>query len=550
MRQHVDTLALMETGAPREQQHASLMRASAIMSVGTTLSRLTGFVRVAVIAWAIGATESKLADTYNLANSMPNIVYNLVLGEVLATVFVPVFVEQIRKRSQEESWTLASSMLNLALLISGAFTVVTVAIAPWLMKLYTFHTDAAVRHQEEIVGTFFLRIFLPQMIFYALGSVATGLLNAYRRFAAPMFAPILNNLVVIATFIAFRQMHRGRVTQLGGLTTGDKLLLALGTTAGVIAMTLVLLPALRALPGRWSLRALRWRDPAVRRVGTLARFTLGYVAVNQIGLWVVLALANARTGGVTVFQQSYILYQLPYGIFAVSIMTALVPTLSEHFVDGDMASARRDVSLGLRTTTFIVAPAAAGFIALSVPVIRLLLQHGTFSPRSTSLNASTFALMTTGLVAFAVFQQLTRAFYTMQDARTPFYVNIAVNIVQVGAAIGLFAIAGVGGLALSHALSYWTGTSIALVLLRRRLGGIDGARLASSGARIAIGAAATGVVAWLVAEALAPAGIQPSLGAQLMQVVTAVGAGLATYAAAARLLRMPEFGPMLSMMKR
>ena len=486
----------MPNGAHRDDGHASLMRASAVMGVGTALSRLTGFVRVAVTAWAIGATESKLADTYNLANSMPNIVYNLVLGEVLATVFVPVFVEHIRKRSEEESWELASSMLNLSLLISGAFAALTIAIAPWLMKLYTFHTDAAVRHQEQIVGTFFLRIFLPQIVFYALGSVATGLLNAHRKFAIPMFAPILNNLIVIGTFVVFHHTHHGRVTNLSGLTRGDELLLAVGTTLGVVAMTVVLLPdSSRAFKSAsYSPRAcaLRWRHPAIRRVGTLARFTLGYVAVNQIGLWVVLALANARQGGVTVFQQSYILYQLPYGIFAVSIMTALVPTLSEHFVDGNTDAARRDVSLGLRTTTFIVAPAAAGFIALSVPIIRLLLQHGTFGPRSTALNASTFALMTTGLVAFAAFQQLTRAFYTMQDARTPFYVNIAVNLVQVGTAFPLFFAAGVQGLALSHALSYWTGTLVALELLRRRLGGIDGTALASSTARITVGSAATG----------------------------------------------------------
>jgi putative peptidoglycan lipid II flippase len=529
--------------------HPSLLRASAVMSVGTALSRLSGFARLAVTAWAIGATESKLADTYNLANSMPNIVYNLVLGEVLATVFVPVFVEHMKRRSEEESWELASSMLNLSLVVSAAFAAITIAIAPWLMKIYTFHTDPAVRAQEQVVGTFFLRIFLPQIIFYALGSVATGLLNAHRRFAAPMFAPILNNVVVIATFVAFHHVHRGRITQLHGLTRGDELLLAVGTTLGVVAMTVVLWPSLRALPGRWSLRTLDWRNPAIRRVGTLAKFTLGYVAVNQLGLWVVLALANARTGGVTVFQQSYILYQLPYGIFAVSIMTALVPTLSEHFVDGNREAARRDVSLGLRTTTFVVAPAAAGFIALSYPIIRLLLQHGTFTARSTSLNASTFALMTTGLVAFAAFQQLTRAFYTMQDARTPFYVNIAVNAVQIGTAFPLFFAAGVPGLALSHSLSYWTGALVAGALLRASLGGLDGRAMASSTARIAAASAATGGVAWVVARALAP-GAHASLGAQLEQVIPAVAAGMLTYAALARLLRMSEFKPMLRMIGR
>ena len=533
-------------GAP-----VSLARATAVMSVGTAASRLTGFVRLAVIAWAIGGTESKLPDTYNLANSMPNIVYQLVLGEILATVFVPVFIEYITTRDRDESWRLASTILNLAIIFSVGASVLTVLAAPWLIQIYTFRVeDPVLRAQQQEVGAFFLRLFLPQMIFYAAGAVLTGLLNAHRRFAAPMFAPVLNNLIVMGSFIAFRMMHGGDVPTLTTLTLGDKLLLGGGTTAGVIAMTVVLWPYVRRLPGRYRIRDLQWRHPAIRHVGNLARFSLGYVIVNQIGLWVVFMLANGVQGGVSAYNSAWILYQLPYGIFAVSIMTALVPNLSEHHVRGDAAAFRRDLSLGLRTTAFIVFPAAAGFVALSEPIIRLLLEHGVFGVGSTELFADTLALMAVGLAAYAAFQQLMRAFYARQDTRTPWIVNIIAVATTVATAIPAFAVLGVPGLGLAHALTYIVGTIVGGAILRRRAGGLDGARLASSHLRIGLASIATGLVAWVVAEGLGDVVAVQTLGGQLAQVSVAMVAGLVTYAASTKALRVEEFDGFIALLAR
>jgi len=529
----------------------SLARATAVMSVGTAASRLTGFVRLAVIAWAIGGTESKLPDTYNLANSMPNIVYQLVLGEILATVFVPVFIEYITTRDRDESWRLASTILNLAIIFSVGASVLTVLAAPWLIQIYTFRVeDPVLRAQQQEVGAFFLRLFLPQMIFYAAGAVLTGLLNAHRRFAAPMFAPVLNNLIVMGSFIAFRMMHGGDVPTLTTLTLGDKLLLGGGTTAGVIAMTVVLWPYVRRLPGRYRIRDLQWRHPAIRHVGNLARFSLGYVIVNQIGLWVVFMLANGVQGGVSAYNSAWILYQLPYGIFAVSIMTALVPNLSEHHVRGDAAAFRRDLSLGLRTTAFIVFPAAAGFVALSEPIIRLLLEHGVFGVGSTELFADTLALMAVGLAAYAAFQQLMRAFYARQDTRTPWIVNIIAVATTVATAIPAFAVLGVPGLGLAHALTYIVGTIVGGAILRRRAGGLDGARLASSHLRIGLASIATGLVAWVVAEGMGDVVTVETLGGQLAQVSVAMVAGLVTYAASTKALRVEEFDGFIALLAR
>jgi putative peptidoglycan lipid II flippase len=529
-----------------EEAGPSLARATLAMSIGTALSRLTGFGRIAVMAWAMGVTESKLPDTYNLANSMPNIVYQLVLGEILATIFVPVFVEHIKTREREDSWKLASSILNIAFVVAAVFSAITVLLAPQLIKIYAFHVPAVQRAQQEAVGAFFLRVFMPQMLFYAVGAVMTGLLNAYRRFAIPMFAPVLNNLIVIGTFVIFRYKHAARgAPSLGSLSTGDKWLLAGGTTLGVIAMTLVLIPFIAKLPGRYQLRAFQWRHPAIRHVGNLAKYSFGYVIVNQIGLWVMFALANGKQGGVTAFNNAWILFQLPYGIFAVSVMTFIVREISEHYVTRDLAAVRRDVSLGLRTTAFIVLPASAGFIALSFPLNRLLLQHGRTTVTSTHLAADTFVLMAVGLGAYAAFQQIMRAFYAMQDTKTPWIVNVVTNGVNIATAIPLYVLMGVPGLALSISLSYIGGAIYGAAVLRTRIEGLDGTRLFTSHLRIGLASLATGAAAWLIAKWIGSVVNLGRVGGQMAQVGAAVLGGVALYVVAAKLLAVDELQPLI-----
>jgi len=518
------------------------------MSAGTALSRITGFLRLAVIAWAIGGVESKLPDTYNLANSMPNIVYQLVLGEILATLFVPVFVDYLTTRAKKEAWQLASSILNLAIVITAAVSVVAVLLAPWIIKIYTFRLHGPERVYQEQVGAFFLRLLLPQMIFYAAGSVLTGLLNAHRRFAIPMFAPVLNNVIVMATFVLFRNLHPHELPTLQTLTGWDKLLLGGGTTLGVIAMTLVLWPfVLRLKDQQYSPREFDWRNPAIKHVGRLAKFSIAYVVVNQIGLWIVFALANGVPGGVTAYQSAFILYQLPYGIFAVSVFTALIPELSEHHVRKDAGAFRSDLSLGLRTTLFIIVPAAAGFIALSQPIVRLLLQHGVFSSASTDLFARTFLLMSIGLAAYAVFQQLMRASYARQDTKTPWIVNGCAVAFNIAISVPLFLWLHVPGLGLGHAVSYLFAAALGGAVLRHQLGGLDGARILRSTVRISIAAAASAAGAWLVSRGLAPAGEEPALGPQLLQVGAAIAAGVAIYAGLAAAFHLDEFRPLLRM---
>lgn len=520
----------------------TMARATAMMTGFTAASRLTGFLRVAAMAYAIGGTESKVADTYTLANSTPNIVYQLIIGEVLATLLVPVFVESFRKRSTPDAWRLAGSILNVALLAGAVITVLTVLFAPQIMSIYTLNLSGAEAELQKEIGAFFLRIFMPQMIFYAIGMVFTGLLNAHHRFGPPMFAPVLNNVIVIATFVAFRIVHGPEAPTLTSMTSGEKLLLAGGTTLGVVVMTMILWPWVRSLPGKTSMAAFDIRDPEIRSVAKLATWSLLYVVANQVGLWAVNVLANGSVGGVAAYQTAWILYQLPYAVFATSVFTFLAPRMAGHVVDGDLANVRRDVSLGARLSGLVVMPAAAGFIVLGRPLMQVLLERGVFTAASTELFADTFVLMSTGLVAFTLFQLAMRAMYAMKDTRTPFFVNVLGEIGLVVTAVWLYDVLGVPGLGLAHAIGYAVGAVAGFAWLRAKLGGIDGAVLVSSLGRIVLASAFAGGAAYGVRELLdsaAPVLILLASGVTL----------IAVFIGAALMLRLQELSEVLALLR-
>jgi putative peptidoglycan lipid II flippase len=506
------------------------------MSLGTALSRLTGFLRLTAAAAALGS--GVVASAYNAANVTPNIVYELVLGGILTSVFVPVFVEWFEKRGREQASDLARRVLTLAVVVLTVLASVGIVLAPWIMRLYYVGAPDATREASIELGTFFLRWFMPQIVFYGIGAVATGLLNANRRFAVPMFAPILNNLAVIATFVAFAWIHGDAPVTAETVTFGQRLLLGAGTTFGVAAMTIALWPSLRRLGFRYRPR-FGWNDEGVRRLARLAGWVVVYVVANQVAYVVILVLAGQRASWYTVYSYAFILFQLPYALFAVSIFTALVPSMSGRWAHRDIDSLRALLSQGLRMTAAIVLPATAGYLALADPITRLLLGHGHF--RAVELTAETLRAFSLGLPFFAAFQLITRTFYSMQDSRTPALVNVVAAGVNVGLDVlyvnGLNL--GVQGLALGHASTYAFSSVAGLVLLHRRLGRIDGARILGSVGRIALAAAAAAGAAWL-AWRLVGADAAQSVGAQAMAVAIAVSAGVLAFLGAALMLRIEE----------
>ena len=519
------------------------MRNTAVMSVGTALSRITGFLRLSVQTAAVGVTVSALGNTYTTANTTPNIVYELILGGILTSVFVPVFVEWHKTHGRDEAWLVADRVLTLALIVLGGVAALGAIFAPQIIRLYLVASDAPNKDAQIALGAYFLRWFMPQIVFYGIGAVATGLLNAERKFAAPMFAPILNNLVVIATFGVYAWLLGNGTPSVNGITDTERAVLAIGTTLGVFAMTAALWPSLRRMGFRWHLR-FDWNHAAVRRLGRLALWVVVYVVANQVAYVIIIILTGKfPPGGYQIYASAFILFQLPYAIFAVSIFTALLPGMSGQWTDREPAGVRRLFSRGIRDTAVIIVPAALGYVALALPIVQLLLEHGHAGPQDAEQIARTLQAFAIGLPFFSAFQLLTRTFYATQDTRTPALVNVAAAAVNVGADV-LFVYAfgwHVPGLALGHATSYVFGTAVCLFLLRRRLGGIDGRHVMRTVLRILPVSLLAAGAAWLASQGVQHA-IGPAIGTmgRLVQVSAGIAIGLLVFVAAALILRIEE----------
>jgi putative peptidoglycan lipid II flippase len=528
------------TGNDRDEADGSrIVRASAAVAAGTLLSRITGLARIGLLAYAIG--RGTLSDTYGLANQTPNIVYELLLGGVLTATLVPVFVE----RHDDERAINAVFTVSLTALVG--MTAIAMAASPLIADLYTFNSANEAAQQD--VATTLIVLFLPQMVFYGLTALATALLNARRRFVAAAFAPVLNNVVVIAMVLTFVRMTSGdrsdweTVDRIRG-DEGLLLLLGLGTTAGVAAMALVLLPAV-SRAGVHLRPVFEWRHEAVRRVVRLSGWTIGYVIANQIALSVVLVLATSEAGGLTAYQFAFVFFQLPHGLLAVSITTTVMPELARHAADRDLVAFRQRFGWGLRLLSVVVLPAVAAFLVLEDPFVGLM-RFGAFDGGDVRVTADTLEAFAIGLLGFSAYLYTLRGFYALADTRTPFLVNLFENGVNVALALALHGSLGVQGLALSYAIAYIVAAVLAYELLRRRVGPLDGQRTLRTTARALIAAAGLALTAWLVEHALWT-GTQ---GSAVLTLVLAGVAGVGVYLALARFLRVRELTDLVGALVR
>jgi putative peptidoglycan lipid II flippase len=506
------------------------------MTVGTIISRVTGVIRLAVLAATLGVAETRFTDSYNLANSAPNILYELVLGGLITAVFVPVFVELLEKEKPDQAWRDLSGIINWSLLILAAIAVIGVLAAPWIAGFYASRLSGEVGAEQERVITFLLRLFIPQVVLYGVYFMGSALLNAHRRFALPMFTPILNNLVLIAVLIVFNQRYG--LVDLASVTTPQLLLLGLGTTASVAPMGLALLPALRRLGGyRFTLAV----DPdIVRKLIRLSVYIGGTIAANQVGYVVVQWLANARQGGFTAYIAAFTFFLLPIGLFVWSLTTALAPSLSRSVLAEDWATFKADLSVGLRATLFLMLPATAGFLVLGRPLVEAFLEHGVVTARSTELIVGVLTFLVLGLVQFSLFQVLVRAFYAMQNGKTPFLINAAVIALNIAISIPMYTWLGVKGLAAGHAVSYTVGVILLVRSLSARVGDLDVRGLTIAAARIGLATLVMSAVVWGVArgsEALVGEGGTISSAVTL---ASATIAGGVTYLVLAAAFRVEE----------
>jgi putative peptidoglycan lipid II flippase len=428
-------------------ERRSVLGASATPAVGTALSRITGLLRVSALTAALGLTA--VADTYNLSNTAPNILYELVLGGVLSSTLVPLFISS-RDDPDDDS---SDAIMTVAFVGITLLTVVAVLAAPLLNRLFALPLDGVERQQQLAIGDDFLALLLPQIFFYGMTTLATAQLHARRRFAAPAFTPVLTNLITSAAALAvWWLIASGHTDDESTLTV---YLLGLGTTAGVAAMALALVPSLRRAGVE-----LRWRfaprHPAVRQVLRLSGWTVGFAASNQVALLVVLTLARGSgEGAVSAYQYAFIFFQLPYGLIAVSIMTTILPDLSEAAKQHDVPAFRERFREGLAVLLTFLLPAA-----------------GAYTAQDTRDTAKMLAGFSLGLPAFAVFLYCVRAFHARRNTRTPFWLNLFENTLNVALVVPFIAAFGQVGLSLAYSAAYWVAAVAAVVVLNRHVRGL------------------------------------------------------------------------------
>ena len=515
---------------------ASLGRSSGVMALGTLASRATGFLRVIALAAAIGLGPVSVA--YNVANTAPNIVYELLLGGVLTSVVVPLLVQAARE-DEDGGVGLAQLLLTLVTVVLGVAALLGVLGAPLLARLF-LGDDGPKRE----LATTFLRYFLPQIVFYGIGATATAILNTRRRFGVSMAAPVLNNLVVIATCVVFTLLPDAppgpdSVVLTGAQTT----VLGVGTTLGVVVMTLALLPDLRRSGFRW-----RWRlgsHPALRRAVRLGAWVVVYVVANQLAYVVIVHLADAADfrSGVTAYQTAFILFQLPHAVVTVSVVTALVPQLATDAVDGALDRLRAGISQGMRLVGVILLPAALCLVAIAQPLAQLVLDHGAAVSTDARFVGSVLTAFACGLLSFSAFQLLLRVFYALQDSRTPALVNIGCSVVNIAADLVLFTVLDgrdrVVGLAVGHALAYTVGVAVFARLLSRRLDGIDWYTVIRTLVRAGLAAVIAAIGAWGAAR-LAVAWLGGGAAGAAGAVAAAVVVAVPLYVVSARRMELHE----------
>jgi putative peptidoglycan lipid II flippase len=470
-------------GQPLPADDASLVRSSGIMALGTLASRVTGFLRTAVFGYALGAAT--LADAYNNANTLPNVVYNLALGGILTSVVVPLLVSAA-KRDADRGEAYDQRMFTLgALALAGITLVATLAAGP-LVALYA----ASVHGSERSVMVVFAYFFIPQIFFYGVSSLAGAILNARGHFAAPMWTPVVNNMVVIAVGLLF-MVTAGLNLSTATISSGQVQLLGIGTTLGIVAQTAALIPALRKVGFRWRPR-FDFRKAEVAEIRRMAAWMFGYIATTQVAFLVTTRVANEAAvrahhlhgSGYTDYSYAWLLFQLPYAIVGISVITALLPRMSAHAADHRYGLVSDDFSAGVRLSSVIVVPAAVVLAVLGPPLAEVLLGYGSMSFADARYLGVVFAVFSLGLAPYMMFQLLLRVFYALHDSRTPALIGVltmAVNITANLIALAVLPAADVvAGLGAGFGAANLVGAVAGWWILSRRLGGLDGRRIGIS----------------------------------------------------------------------
>lgn len=509
-----------------------LARSAGLISVATMASRVLGVAREMVLSAFFGASGGVEMDAFNVAFRVPNLLRDLFAEGAMTAAFVPTFTRTLATEGREAAWRLGSLALNALLLVTGVLVVlgiifaypITHAIAPGF---------AAIPGKLELT-TQLTRIMLPFLTTVAAAVAMMGMLNSLRRFFIPALAPAMFNIATIAcAFALVPLMPRVGLPAIAAI--------AIGTVLGGLGQVALQWPVLRKEGFRYR-PILDFKDPNLREVLRLmGPGTLGLAAV-QINVFVNTYLATSQQqGAVSWLNYAFRLMYVPIGLFGVSIATAALPDIARRANEGDMPGMRRTISSALRMMLMLNVPATVGLMALAHPIVALLLERGKFTPHDTAATAIALMFYAPGLLGYSAVKIASPSFYSLRDSRTPVTVSVVSVLANLTINLMLVRVMGYRGLALGTALAAMFNAGTLLLLLRRRVGGLEGRRVAIAFvkilcASIAMGAASYLTILWLAAHV-------PPVGSiwRAIQLATAIAVGIIVLVASARVLRLAEF---------
>jgi len=495
----------------------SVLRSSAVMAAGTVVSRMSGYVRSILLAAALGVALH--ADVFTIANTVPNMLYILLAGGVFNAVLVPQLV-RAQKNDPDGGEAYTNRVVTVAAIFLLVVTVLLVVTAPLLMRLYlddSFYRPELAEQRESVVD--FARFCLPQVFFYGMFVLVGQILNARGSFGPMMWAPIANNVISVAVLVVYLVAFGPAVDgETGGFTRNQELVLGLGSTAGIAAQFLILVPYLKAAGFTFRPR-LDLRGSGLGHTFRLGIWTVLFVVVNQIAYTVVVRLASSGTAqgatgadtgtGYTVYSNAFLLVMVPHSIVTVSLATAILPRLSARASDGDLDGLAQTLASTLRTALALVVPFALLLPLIALDVSSLVWGYGAASASYESF-APSLALFGAGVLFFTVHYLMLRGFYALERTRTVFWVQCVIAAVNIVLALAFVHATDAEhtspALVLAYTGSYAVGAAGSYAVLRRLLGGLETPTLVRFLVRVVVAAApaaaAAGVAAWLLGELL------------------------------------------------
>ncbi|MEU5594231.1 murein biosynthesis integral membrane protein MurJ [Streptomyces sp. NPDC020298] len=528
----------------REKERGGLVRSSALMAVGTVVSRATGLIRTVLQGAALG--NGLLATTYNTANTVPTSLYTLLIGGALNAVLVPQLV-RARKTHPDGGKAYEQRLVTLVVTVLAVGTALAVWAAPLIVGIYM--RDTPRQHEAFRLTVVFARFLLPQIFFYGLFSIYGQVLNAREKFGAMMWTPVLNNIVLLAMFGGYLSLMTvpDSVAQ---VTDTQVRWLGVGTTAGIAVQALALIPFARAAGFRFRPR-FDWRGTGLGSGIHAAKWTLLFVLANQVALAVVTNYATAadqelpNSGvGYTAYTYAQTLWMLPQSIVTVSLVTALLPRMSRAAAEGRITDLRADLSRALRISGVVMVPAAFLFLALGPQIATLVFAHGAADPASAQPMGHMLQAFGLGLIPFSAQYLLLRGFYAFEDTRTPFLMAVWIGVVNIALATACHLLLptrwAVTGMAGAYTLSYLAGLALTARLLAKKAGGrLDDGTVRATYTKLLAASACAAGAAWAAARSCGAA-----LGTGTVPAALATLAGalvlVVVYLVLGRLLKVGE----------